>query len=395
MRRLRKPTGHSTPVVVLILIALILSVVHIGWPVQPNRYPSFLKKVSIIGGNVQGLGSDNLYLGRPPSTANCFHGFWSDNGKHWTPSKECKLRRYGAEETANCFGQTHQRIIMVGDSIQRGIFWSLHDFFKGLKSEAGWNVTIDYRFERPRHGFTNFEDQDMVVSKDGKPFFSIRFVYASNAIHFFRRCELISDWFFQCLDSLKKILLKVYKEEITENRNGDSRKPVLFFNSGMWDWRTGLPASNYTQNMKKVFADTKHIYSSFSRVIWRTTTAAWPTRFMSSKECRLKPNRDVRPCKVHTGDIRDYNEGVIPEIVSMGFETIPGFEISSQRPDISYDGIHFKNGYKARFGYGWNRVTGRKRDSQIMYRVFSQFFFNKLFGGTVGGVRGTSRTHFD
>ena len=116
-----------------------------------------------------------------------------------------------------------QRIVMIGDSVHRELFWSLHQFFKSLSNNnnnnanandkkffqrsndhARWNISVYKRFKSQK--FTNFEDQDMIVKKNGKVQFSIRFVYASNAIDFNGRCKSIKTWFFQCLKTLKLFL---------------------------------------------------------------------------------------------------------------------------------------------------------------------------------------------
>ena len=75
-----------------------------------------------------------------------------------------------------------QRIVMIGDSVHRELFWSLHQFFKSLSNNnnnnansndknffqrsndhARWNISVYNRFRSQK--FTNFEDQDMIVKK--------------------------------------------------------------------------------------------------------------------------------------------------------------------------------------------------------------------------------------
>ena len=134
----------------------------------------------------------------------------------------------------------------------------------------------------------------MIVKKNGKVQFSIRFVYASNAIDFNGRCKSIKTWFFQCLKTLEDILISTSQEETKRkallhpvltnrkssdnlrghhidnlgdddhnnknNNNNDNNnnnmifgtskssyssinnqeKTILYFNTGLWDWRTGL-----------------------------------------------------------------------------------------------------------------------------------------------------------
>ena len=109
----------------------------------------------------------------------------------------------------------HRRIVFVGDSVQRGLFWSFVDMIKEASGAVESNLTITIQKNYDQKKFTNFQDQDMIVSdaKSGKEVFSVRFIYASNAIDWPGRCEMIGKWFFQCLKSMSEILSLVVEQE--------------------------------------------------------------------------------------------------------------------------------------------------------------------------------------
>ena len=295
----------------------------------------------------------------------CFHGWWDKRGE-WSSARECPLKRYPPHVAAHCL-KRHRRVLMIGDSVHRGIFWELVEYFKALESSSfgpGWNVTIFKRFVAPEGHFTNFEDQDLIVRRNGEDFFSVRFVYASNAIDFPARCGLIKDWFFQCLESLEDVLLRVHKEEMAERRS--PKKHILYINTGLWDWRTGLSPPSYAKNIARMLVGTKSVYKSFSKVIWRTTSASWPSKFMTMDECKKKRKVDPRPCSTHTGEIREYNEKTVDMLEKNGFRIVPSWEVTATRPDLSYDGLHFKLR---------NRTD---HSAAVVYRVLNTFFLNEV-----------------
>ena len=297
----------------------------------------------------------------------------------------------------------------------------------------------------------------MIVKKNGKVQFSIRFVYASNAIDYTSRCKSISKWFFQCLKTLENILTSTFEDERYRksiiytakkyanrkssnnfrghhidseddngsNNNGNTRKKIekeiehqifgssklaysdikeektaLYFNTGLWDWRTGLLPKEYYNNLKKALMNTKNSFKLYDTVIWRTTSAAWPSKFMKESECKSKGKSDKRPCSVHTGEIYKMNELATPLIQKHGFKTLPSWEVTSTRPDLSYDGLHFRN--KRCKNVNTNNNNIKKRDSNeknnnnykkdkkenrlvschdklnIINHVLNNFFFNEL-----------------
>ena len=342
----------------------------------------------------------------------CYHGHWSKN--EWITSKECSIINYSPSRAAKCLNKRAQRIVMIGDSVHRELFWSLHQFFKSLSNNnnnnanandkkffqrsndhARWNISVYKRFKSQK--FTNFEDQDMIVKKNGKVQFSIRFVYASNAIDFNGRCKSIKTWFFQCLKTLEDILISTLQEETKRkamlhpvpinrkssdnlrghhidnlgdddhnnknNHNNDNNnnnmifgtskssyssinnqeKTILYFNTGLWDWRTGLLPKDYSNNLRKTLQKVEGILTKvYDNIIWRETTASWPSKFMKEKECKSKGKKDNRPCSVHTGEIYQMNQLSTPLIRTFGFKVVPSWEVTSTRPDLSYDGLHFR-----------------------------------------------------
>ena len=158
---------------------------------------------------------------RALSGERCYRGYWQR--RKWKSSKECPLIKYTPQKAAECLYKRAQRIVMIGDSVHRQLFVSLFQYFSTLQDRTNynkesslektnrWNVSIYKRFDNKR--FTNFKDEDIIVKKDGKTMFSIRFVYASNAIDFPGRCKSIKNWFFQCLKSFQDILISVSTEE--------------------------------------------------------------------------------------------------------------------------------------------------------------------------------------
>jgi hypothetical protein len=281
---------------------------------------------------------------------------------------------HNSERVIKCLS-THRRIVFMGDSVQRGLFWSLvHAIeiaIKNTPSLSHLNSTVKKRFQSKT--FTNFQDQDLIVrNSNGNEIFSIRFVYSSNAVDFLKRCDLIHDWFFQCLKTVEDILSLILTEEkerhqhlaftsslVKKSLRGESemnaspslssQSPpvgVLYWNTGLWDWRTGLSSIEYKQHLLKIMKSMKLAFhkSFVSNVVWRTTSASWPTKFMNSNECNKKPHqRDSRPCSVHTSDLIDYNRVASTMMKKHGFSIVDSWPITNGRSDLSFDGLHFES----------------------------------------------------
>jgi hypothetical protein len=153
--------------------------------------------------------------------------------------------------------------------VHRGLFWDLVELLRdgaarGEPGSEGLDVRVVKRFVATT--YTNFEDQDLVVTRrqpnaDGasqdsppstSPLLSVRFVYTSNVDHFPKRCSLIHDWFFQCLNTTVEIFRKVAAEEPTVG--------LLYWNSGLWDWRTGVPVKDYARNIQGLLRDASGLF---------------------------------------------------------------------------------------------------------------------------------------
>ena len=59
---------------------------------------------------------------------------------------------------------------------------------------------------------------------------------------------------------------------------------VLYWNTGLWDWRTGLSPEEYERGVRAVLESSRSapsLSSNFVKhVVWRTSSAAWPSKFM-------------------------------------------------------------------------------------------------------------------
>ncbi len=293
----------------------------------------------------------------------CQKGYWDDTFQHWVASTTCKYKKYDVEEVSLCF-QKHKRIVYIGDSVHRGMFWDLVDFLKAL-NPARYVQKIKKRFKEVH--FTNFQDQDLVIyDRDTmEELFSIRFTYISNAMDFEGRCDLIHNWFFQCLESTGDILHKVMNEEVNVSRGGDKDKPVdvLYWNTGIWDFRTGLPVKYFKGNVSALLERERETFKLAKKVVWRTISASWPTKFASADECANKPRIDSRPCLIHTDGPFHYNKAVTPLMVKRGFDIVDVWGLTSQRPDLSHDGLHFRD---------------CEHGEDCIYRVANMMFINSI-----------------
>lgn len=223
----------------------------------------------------------------------------------WEPATQCKHHVFQGDDILDCLSK-YRRIVWLGDSVMRGMFWDVVDFFVEALDPSKYEVTVVKRFESD--SFTNFEDQDLIIRRKclidkskgqsnrdndknkikhssdkrastsatqakidynssekrlANELFSIRFTYVSNAIDFSNRCKLIHDWFFQCLDDTRTIMDRVLREEklrfsstpiVSLGKENMDGNPIglLYWNTGLWDWRTGLSAEEFFEAMRSL-----------------------------------------------------------------------------------------------------------------------------------------------
>ena len=359
-------------------------------------------------------------------------GYWDLTHRTWiTPSENDPLcqkhdrqclrfrpnRSKDVTRVIQCLTK-HKRIVMVGDSVHRGIFWSLvHSIQTAIAAAppssfiSQLNATVVKRFKAKK--FTNFQDQDLLVKNSaGQELFSVRFVYGSNAIDFPQRCNLISQWFFQCLKPVEDILHALLQEETERHQTLQQLQQqqqqqqqlnlrhkikidsvpvgVLYWNTGLWDWRTGRSPLEYEQGVRKVLnsPQSRPVFDSkfAKQVVWRTVSASWPDKFMNSDECEQKPHstEDPRPCSVHTSDLINYNSLTTNIMIDHGFQVVDSFPITSGRPDLSYDGLHFESKVSC-FDTKKNKqrdVKGDldecKKDVDQIYQMLNDAFLNNI-----------------
>ena len=306
----------------------------------------------------------------------------------------------------------------MGDSVHRGLFWSLEQMMRqaGAASNPRLNVTIRKTFVAQPNAFTNFQDQDMIVTAlpSGEELFSVRFIYGSNAVDWPERCMTIGKWFFQCLKSTSEILAQIVEEERArfdrysnreeeeekeeereggggEGGAGEGRKirgrtdiqneerPVglLYWNTGLWDWRTGRSEEEFKDGMAELLEKARAKGGAFNpafagRVVWRSTSASWPSKFITGAECDDKPHSadDTRPCSVHTDGIMRYNEIAQGQVENLGMETVDSWPITNGRPDLSFDGLHFEHREADAFA--------TEDDVALVYRLLNDMFLNTV-----------------
>ena len=291
--------------------------------------------------------------------------------------------------------------------MHRGLFWSLVHTIEATIATAPptsalsqLNTTVVQRYPSNKK-FTNFQDQDFIVyDAADTELFSIRFVYSSNAIDFPQRCDLIHNWFFQCLKTAEDILYELLQQEKLRHAQltrvlppplPSIRRPpvgVLYWNTGLWDWRTGVSPQDYERDLLHLLTSSKSNASfspSFaSKVVWRTTSASWPSKFMSGKECAKKPHgdTDTRPCSVHTSTVLDYNRKATAIMKRNSFEVVDSFPITNGRPDLTFDGLHFEKtgcGGDSRVQRDQDEVLRKKCvDVEQMYAHLNEMFLNTI-----------------
>ena len=263
--------------------------------------------------------------------------------------------------------------------------------------------------------YTNFQDQDMIVSArdTGKEIFSVRFIYGSNAVDWPSRCPTIKKWFFQCLKSMSEIFDELVVDErsrfdrfrkqlkgvdsdsddhnidrVETEERGKIRgrqnleameHPVglLYWNTGLWDWRTGRSAEEFKNDMIELLKRAQVNRGAFSpgfakRVVWRSTSASWPSKFITGKECKNKPHDadDSRPCSVHTDGIMQYNSIASRLVEFAGMETVDSWPITNGRPDLSFDGLHFEHYQET--------MHASQKDVNEIYYLLNDMFLNTV-----------------
>jgi hypothetical protein len=321
---------------------------------------------------------------------------------------------------------------MLGDSITRNLFWDLVGLF--LEEEAGARAlsqgsdpdiiyTVRDNVEAPRN-FSNFQDQELfawrlkhfdpssssadsssatehaaaaalpgsarsstpVEAPPGRELlFSIRFVYVAHAADFPGRCEHVHHWFFQCPDPLDVIAERILGGEA---RAGLPPRDLTYINTGMWDWRTGVPVDDYASYLDGALSRAlPRLSERGGRLVWRHSTAAYPSKFASADECRRsKIRQDARPCSIHTDGLLNYNRRAHSIARRHGFSTVlDPWPITSTRPDLTKDGIHYTHPAGYDIALSGKRVrsnpTSWARDpvgTVPIYRTMNDQFFSAV-----------------
>ena len=150
------------------------------------------------------------FRGRDSIDRRCQRGYWTTDSR-WVTSPECNYRQFDVSSTLTCLSK-YKRILVVGDSVQRGLFWNMIGVLKGIETiDDVPSSQVRYRMidnlAGTQKSFTNVQDQEFVVTrrKDNSLLFSIRFVYAAHVTDFAGRCEAVSAWFFQCPEPLDSV----------------------------------------------------------------------------------------------------------------------------------------------------------------------------------------------
>lgn len=328
-------------------------------------------------------------------TRACQYGQWTnlvrqDNMEiehkygQWSPSETCAFKEFDAQSAATCFAK-HRRILMVGDSVHRGLFWNIVGLLtnaegdgRGLQQHI--RIRVDDNMKDSRGGsYTNVQDQTLTATdaRDGTEIFTVRFVYAAHASDFLDRCEAVHKWFFQCPEPLDSVLMRVLGED--ESDDGQRPYDVVYVNVGMWDWRTGVPVSMFAENVARALDRVSaRLGRSTRRLIWRHTTAAYPSKFAWPDECKnSKIRQDDRPCNIHTDGLFHYNVATSRVVSDSGFDILDSWPVTSTRPDMTTDGIHYSVGSRQRakdHGYEW------ASDMLVtpMYRVLNDMLLTLL-----------------
>merc|ERR1711991_292639 len=94
------------------------------------------------------------------------------------------------------------------------------------------------------------------------------------------------------VDSDKFLEHELHKEIQTPSV---SQTTILYINTGLWDWRTGLLPKKYYDNLKRALKSATKYLGIYDKIVWRTSSAAWPSKFMKEKECKSKGKADSRP----------------------------------------------------------------------------------------------------
>ena len=296
----------------------------------------------------------------------------------WIPSQHCRYHEFRGEEVEQVF-RKYKRVLFVGDSIQRGLFWNLVGLLKGVNDDSlrGNRLKYEMTNHMHQHAFTNVQDQEFFArnKKDGSLIYSIRFVYAAHAADFDGRCEAVNHWFFQCPEPLDSVMSRVLKEA------RESRHPygLVYMNVGMWDWRTGVPVSLFAKNMIRTLEGLSEALASQGRLIWRHITPAYPSKFAWPEECKKsKIREDNRPCNIHTDGLIRYNLAVTKVLKRFRFEIIDPWLATATRPDLTIDGIHYTLGGSTSASSAPHKYDWASSDLMYtpMYRVLNNHFFS-------------------
>eukprot|EP00940_MAST-03C_sp_MAST-3C-sp2_P001442 g1442.t1 len=371
-------------ILILITVGLLASILLRGLPFGSARKSSaalFLK-----------TSHDDVFQARRRPAATCQRGEWSfasgysiteENFGTWLPSNSCLYRNFRREEAESLFAR-YGRVLLVGDSIQRGLFWNLVGLLKGVSKNdaAGSNGRYEYRMVNFMHqvSFTNVQDQELVAidRRNGAVAFSLRFVYAAHATDFPGRCDAVRKWFFQCPEPLDVVLNRLLKESQSESRS----YALTYVNVGMWDWRTGVPVAQFAGNFAEALRRVDGLLlTQGGRRMWRHTTAAYPSKFAWPDECKQSKIRDdTRPCNIHTDGLFRYNRAVTRTLRANRFEIIDAWPVSATRPDMTLDGIHYGLGARVSAGAEPHNYTWAQSDYLFTpaYRALNNQFLTVL-----------------
>jgi hypothetical protein len=367
-----------------------------GHPISKRRYSGLLVLCaiglflyalitrSVLSKHVEIHRSNKPSFRHYGSKRSCQRGIWttSTSSSRWRSDPDCNYHHFDVSSTLSCLSR-YKRILIVGDSVQRGLFWNMIGLLKGIEMGDEVPSNVRYRMVDNLAGveksFTNVQDQEFIVTKDNNLMFSVRFVYAAHVTDFSGRCEAVSAWFFQCPEPLDSVLIRVLSEA-RERKN--IHYDALYVNVGMWDWRTGVSVRMFERNtLGALKGKAKEYFSEIPKRIWRDTTAAYPSKFAWPKECKHSKIRDdSRPCNIHTDGIFNYNQATNSHWQAAGFELLDGWTVTATRPDLTTDGIHYEVGSKEKaksYNYTWASTDTLYNP---MYRVMNNMFFSLLCG---------------
>lgn len=102
--------------------------------------------------------------------------------------------------------------------------------------------------------------------------------------------------------------------------------------------------------------------------------------FLQSIECDKKPhaNNDSRPCSVHTSDLLRYNSVTTKIMLARGFQVVDSFPITSGRPDLSGDGLHFETSVTCNMKGRRTMLKDCETTVKQMYLSLNEMFLNNI-----------------